>query len=291
MNRFMYVSLAFFFASPLFGTEAFEIEQEDGSKLTFYLDTPKTSPFSITLIIPGSQNETTLRLHESLQTDLTQTGRGVLTLEKVGLNSDKSEFNRRLSLDSRLQDHLELLESLKNGFLPDWDGKLSILGQGDGGRIGARLATLMENIEALILIAAGGAWSPLEETLYSFRSEMVDSGYSPQYIHGFLVQAKQEFAQAKKNPKSDLKAFGYTYKYWESLFKTNLLEDLTQLNCPIYSVNGVADDRVPIESVDAMAKLLHDKLTLLRVEKAGREIIQDPKTYQEAISWMQRKNF
>lgn len=272
----------------LLATDSIEIDKEKGLKIVGYLDKPETHSFSMTLIIPGSQKESTLRTHDSLKGDLLGMGNCVLTLEKQGIRGeqiDDLQFNSFLSFDERIQDHLQMLKNLKT-LLPDWDGKISILGQGDGGRIGAKLATKIEHVTALILIASGGGWPPLEEALYAFRSEMADGGYSPQYIHGFIVGARQEFAAALETPKIDRKAFGYTYKYWASLLKTNLLSDLLLLKCPIYSVNGVKDDRIPIESVEAMAKYLKDRLTLKRQENAGREIIQDGKIYADAISWL-----
>jgi hypothetical protein len=286
MRRIGFYTL--FFALSVFATDKFEFDRGDGSKIIGFVDKPETASFSITLIIPGSQKETVLRTHDSLKSDLGAIQECVLTLEKQGIvgdQIDEKEFSRFLSIDERLNDHLLILKNLKS-LIPDWDGKISILGQGDGGRIGAKLATQIENVEALILIASGGGWPPLEEALYSFRSEMADKGFSPQYIHGFIVGAKQEFLQALETPKAEQKAFGYSYKYWKSLLKTNLLSDLALLKCPIYSVNGVNDDRVPIESVDAMAKQLKDKLTLKRKEKMGREIILDRKIYSEAISWL-----
>lgn len=281
------VCLVLLWFIPLFSTEHLEIKREDESKLIAYLDIPEQVPFSIALFIPGAQKESALQLHEVIKSDLLQIGRAALTIEKRGISPeqiDEQEFIRSLSLDERMADHLLLLKQLK---VSGWNGKIAILGQGDGGRIGASLANKTHPIQALVLIASGGGWPPLEEALYSFRSELADEGYSPQYIHGFLVQAKREFAQALKTPKIEQKAFGFTYKYWKSLLTTNLLQDLALLTCPIYSINGVEDDRVPILSVDAMAKCLKDKLTLVRKEKRGREIIQDPNTYKEAISWLE----
>lgn len=272
----------------LFSAEMAEIERGAGGRIKIYIDKPETSTFPITLLIPGSQKETSLRSHDSLKQEINQIGQCILTLEKQGIHEEKineKEFQQALSFDERLNDHLELLKKLKNGLIPGWNGKLSIIGQGDGGRIGAKLASKADSVAALILIASGGGWPPLEEALYSFRSEMADGGYSPQYIQGFLVQAKQVFTQALKTPKVDEKAFGYNYKYWNSLLKTNLLQDLSLLKCPIYTVNGALDNRIPIESVEALAKQC-EQLTLIKKSEAGREIIQDPEIYKEAIAWL-----
>jgi hypothetical protein len=277
-------------SGSLLATERFELERADGSKLIGYWDAPKQIPFSITLIVPGSQKESSRRIHDSLKDDVTHIGQCALTLEKRGINEDQvdeKEFNRALSLEQRLEDHFLLLKELQKGLISDWDGKISLIGQGDGGRIGAAFAAKSDQVTALVLVASGGGWPPMEEALYSFRSDLIGQGYSPQYIHGFLTQAKQAFAQALKAPKPEHKAFGYTHKYWSSLLKTNLFNDLSSLTCPIYSINGAQDDRVPIESVDAMAKQLKGKITLNRKEDAGREILQDHEIYEEAISWLQ----
>lgn len=261
------------------------MSREDGSLLIGYFDKPDCDSFPITLIIPGSQKETSRRLHDSLKEALLAINQCPVTLEKRGISEDRiyeKEFNRFLTHEDRLEDCLTFLHK---GQISGWDGSMVIMGQGDGGRIGASLATQTPHTKALILIAAGGAWSPQDEALYSFRTEMADEGYTPQYIHGFLTQAKQEFAQALKNPKPEAKAFGYSHRYWASLLKTNLIQDLSKLTCPIYSVNGVKDERVPIESVDCLAKNL--KLTLIRKEDRGREIIQNKQIYDEAISWLE----
>lgn len=280
--------LLFLFTSQLFGTESFEIDREDGTHLIGYYDKPEDTSFPIALIIPGSQKETSRHLYDSLKGNLTSIHQCSLTIEKKGITPEKideKEFIYSLSHQQRLDDHLLLLQHLQKGLIQGWDGRIAIVGQGDGGRIGAAFATQSPNISALILIASGGAWPPLQESLYSFRSEMADDGYSPQYIHSFLTQAKREFAQALKNPKPEHKAFGYTYKYWESLLKTNLYGDLSKLSCPIYSVHGERDDRIPIESVEALAKEL--KITFKRKENAGREISQDLSIYEEAFLWLQ----
>lgn len=275
--------------APLFSTETVLLDREDGSKLSVYIDHPELKNYPITLILPGPQKETSQRVHNSLKEDLLKIGHGVVTLEKRGVSAeavDEKEFNQTLSLDQRLQDYLLLVKNLGK-LLPDWNGKLALIGQGDGGRIGAKLASETQNVAALVLIASGGGWAPMDESLHSFRTEMADQGYSPQYIHGFLVQARQEFNQALKSPKPDFKAFGYTYKYWNSLFNTKLIEDLAKLDCPIYTINGANDDRVPIESVEALVKHLQGKVTLSKKENAGREILLDHEIYEEAISWLE----
>jgi hypothetical protein len=280
----------FFLAiASLLASEPFKITKEDGTSLTYYCDKPKEGPFSIALLIPGSQKETSLKIHNAIKQNLLESGRALVTLEKEGIEGetiDEKKFIQALSHETRLEDHHLLIKEVKKGLLEGWNGTFVIIGQGDGGRIGSSLAAKTEGVTALALIASGGAWSPRDEALFSFRKEMADEGYPPQYIHGFLVQAKQQFEQAKEQPKVEKVAFGYTYKYWESLLKNHLLEDLSALGCPIYSVNGVQDERVPIESVDALQASLEGKLTLKRLEGKGREIARDPKIYKDVISWL-----
>jgi hypothetical protein len=276
-------------SSTLFSLEKFEIQREDGSQAVCYYELPKVSPFSITLIIPSSQKESVVKTFDSIKGDLLAINQCPVVLEKQGIDQDllvdEKAYTESLSLKQRSDDHLLLLSKLKEK-LSKWNGKISLLGQGDGGRIGAHLATKIKDLSALILIASGGLWPAQQELLQSFRRGMANDGYSPQYIQGFLVKARQEFVAAQKSPKVEHKAFGFTYKYWDSLFSMSLIEDLAALSCPIYSINGAKDDRVPVESVEAMAKHLEGKVTFIRKEEMGRELIQDHSVYKEAIFWL-----
>lgn len=280
--------LGIFFVTCGFSTETLTFEREDGSKAVAYVDLPEKDSYSVLFLITGAQKESALQFHEALKAEILEHGFCPITLEKRGITSksvDEKEFNQFLNLRDRLSDHLVFSSKMKS-LLPKWNGKVAILGQGDGGRVGAQFATQLKSIEAIALIAAGGAWTPRDEMLYSFRSEMADDGFSPQYIHGFLVQAKRELDMALERPKADQKAFGYSYKYWEALLQSSLPVDLSKLNCPIFSLNGELDDRVPIQSVELLAKALQDRLTLVLKEKKGREIAQDPSVYREAITWI-----
>ncbi len=265
--------------SSLYCTHSISLSREDGSALAIYIDPPQKEAYPIVFLIPGSQKESALRLHEMIQSDLTAGGFCLVTLEKRGGESDPENS----TLTERLADHVLFYENLKTT-VSQWNGKIGIIGQGDGGRIGAHLGTKIKGLQAIVLISSGGAWTPLDETLYSLRSSLVNSSYTPQYIHGFLVQAKREFAQALESPKSELKAFGYSHKYWHSYLQMDMKKDLAQLNCPVYSIHGELDDWIPIESVHALAHFLSDHFVLIRKEKKGREVSQDPKTYKEATS-------
>jgi hypothetical protein len=273
----------FMAAAALNSTERLEFERGDQSQCEAYYDLPEGNSFPLVLMIPGSQQESSLVTHNALKNDILAKGKAFLSLEKRGVGDEK-EFIAHLSLDERVQDHLLLIKKLQAGAISQWNGKLVILGQGDGGRIGASLAAQIDNVAQLILIGSGGAWPPLQEALHSFRSEMADGGYSPQYIQGFMVQARQQFREALKSPTPERKAFGYSYKYWGSLLKMDLLESLSKLKCPIYTMNGELDERVPIESVEALAKCMD--ITVKRKAKMGREILKDPNTYKEALSWL-----
>ncbi len=275
------------FVYALLASETLKLPRDDGSELMIYCDQPASNSFPILLLIPGSQKETSQRLHEAVKKELLAQGFCPITLEKRGMEEgqiDETAFQLYLPLHERLKDHLLFYKNLKT-LLPGWNGKMAILGQGDGGRLGAHFATFVDRIEGIALIASGGGWAPLDEILHSFRSSMADDGYSPQYIHGFLVQAKQEFDLAVKAPKVDKQAFGYSYKYWESLLKTHLGKDLSALKCPIYSINGALDESVPINSVNMLAKHLEDRMILIE-KKGGREILQDQTVYKEALSWL-----
>ena len=77
-------------------------------------------------------------------------------MEKRGISPEEindKEFKTFLPLHERFADSLFLYKNLKAN-LKDWDGRVAILGQGDGGRIGAHLATKIENIEGIALLGS-----------------------------------------------------------------------------------------------------------------------------------------
>ncbi|HSX26149.1 MAG TPA: alpha/beta hydrolase [Chlamydiales bacterium] len=260
--------------STLFATERFE-----SGPLVGYSDLPKHQVFSIAILLQGAQRESARGLHEALKGEILPLHMGVVTLEK-GKETEPLQ---------RIEDHLLLFSQLKKLF-PGWNGKLALIGQGEGGRVAAALAAKQNDLLALILISAGGGWNPRDELLISFKNEMAASGFSPQYIHSFLVQARAQFENATLKPSSKHDCFGFSYKYWDALMKSDLIGDLSKLNCPIYYMHGDLDDRIPIESVNFLVKAMKEKpnLTVHRYPKAGREIIQDPDTYHKALAWLQR---
>jgi hypothetical protein len=270
----------------LFATEEFKLEES----LVVYHDVPEAKSFGIVFLIPGSQKESTKISHNSLKKELLARNFCPVTLEKRGiLEGDEIEYASKMSIEERVKDHVVVIEKLQKGLIEGWNGKISIIGQGDGGRIGASLARRIDSVAAIILIGSGGAWPVLDETLFCFRAQMVKEGFSPQYIQSFLVQAKQEFEKALQYPKPEHKAFGYNYKYWESLLKNHLMDDLSSLKCPIYYAHGKNDDRVPLQSAESMAKALKTKITFVCKEKMGREISQNYEIYEEALDWLQKR--
>lgn len=275
-------------AANLLSTERFELERGDGSHLVGYVDAPKSKSFALVLFIQGAQEESVQRLHESLKSSFQEIGLGLATLEKRGISRpeeiDRKEYYRSHSLKERRDDCLLFLNRKK---VEGWNGKIILIGQGEGGRIGAELAAARDPVIGLVLIAAGGGWPPAEELLASFRTEMAQSGFSPKYIQSFLVQAREQLANALKKPEHDREAFGFSYKYWESVMKTDLTASLSQTHCPIYYLHGDKDDRIPLESVHALQEKLkeHPQFTVKHYD-AGREITQDPNTYKDIISWI-----
>lgn len=198
-----------------------QLERKDGSFISVYLDRPEKDSFSIAILIPSNQRESSKRIHDSLKKGLLDDNFCAVTLER------KEED---LSLTERIEDHLLFLERIETGLISEWDGNYSVIGQGDGGRIGAKIA---EKASALILIASGGAWPPIQEVLFSFRTQMAGEGFEPNYVRGFLVDARREFKRALEDPSAYRESFGHTHKYWHSLAKMNLVEDLSKVKCPI----------------------------------------------------------
>lgn len=276
----------------LHATERFELERSDGSLLTGFCDAPKEKAFPIAILLQSTQKESARRLYDSLKDLFLEKGWGAAALEKMGIGEgrvDEKEYARGNSPLKRLGDYEQFLAAKK---LPGWNGKIILVGQGEGGKIAAALAARHPGQTlAIALVSAGGGWPASEELLASFRTEMAGNGFSPQYIHSFLVQSREQFEGASMKPSPDYNLFGFSYQYWDGLKQLDLLGDLSKIECPVYYVHGDKDDRIPSESVAFLSENLKDKknFQMQRMANAGREIIQDRTTYSEAAAWIKKQ--
>ncbi len=285
--RFLFLLLSL----SLCAAERLELKRPDGSTLIAYLALPPaTKECPLLVVVQGAQSESVRLLVDKLKENATW---GILAIEKRGVSEtiDAEEFARHHCLEERFQDHQLLLRKLKEGFIPSWNKKWALLGQGEGGKIGAALAARAPDLSALILLAPGGGWDPSKELLQSFRKELISESFTPHYIHSFLGQAKQLLESAQEDPAWDKECFGFTHLYWASLLKADLAQDLMTAQCPIYYVHGDLDDRIPLSSVEALVQKLKTKpqFTCQRKEGMGREVIRDPQIYQEAFDWLKGK--
>ncbi len=275
----------FLLIANLAATERIDLARDEKSHLIGYYDVPEKENFPVVILLQGAQEESVRRLHDSLKDLFLPSGLGVASLQKQGIG--EKSYRKYNKIQNRIDDHALFLS--KKESIPGWNGKFFLIGQGEGGRVAASVAKSQDHLLGIILIASGGAWTPQAEALASFRNEMVKNGFHPQYIHSFLVQSKTQFENAMKHPSDEMDLFGFSYQYWESLMKVNLLENLSQLDSPIYYIHGDLDDRIPLESANALIENLKEKKNFISKRYPyGREIIQNRSVYEDLVQFLQK---
>lgn len=281
-------------AAALMATERFDVQRPDGSRLVAYIDMPDQESFPIAIVLQGSQATSVLPQHEELREPLLSRGFAIATLEKKGIAGPgeihQKEYDESNSLDQRIDDHLLLISKLRKR--AGWNHKLAIIGLSEGGEVGGAVAARTPETMAVLLFCSGGGWPRMEELLWSFRKQLVGEKCSAHSIQAALVQSKDEFYKALENPSPTLRALGFSYKYWSATLRHHLMDDLSKLHCPIYYVQGVQDNRIPVASADYLVKALKDKPDLVyrRIEHLGHDPRQDPQVFDDALSWLEQRS-
>lgn len=260
-----------------FWGETFSWDRGDEGKVLGYFDRPEKGSYPVLFLLQGSQKETVLRLHNELKEDLLKIGVALLS------------FEAQDSFEGRIEAAREFLKR-GGGSWPGFNGGWILLGQSDGGRIAAAVASYAPRLLGMILISPGGGWKPEEELLYQLSQELVSQNALPRYARSFLSHAKEQIVEIKNYPKAELQSFGFSHSYWASLFRIDLLSLLHTIDCPLYYVHPEGNDRVPLPSVKALEKSLlgKEKISFHILEGEGREAIRTKKIYLDSFNWMKK---
>lgn len=267
---------------------AYEVEKiqttrPDGSPLNAYYTPPleKDQKFPLCIIIHGSQCESILNWHHDF-VDLTiGYGAGLITLEKQGIFGpdliDYFEFNQTNCLDHRLDDHLFVVDLLRNGLIPNWNGKFIIIGGSEGARIAAALASQTPEVAATCLYTAGGGMTTPEEIKLVVSRYLRDREFvSEQEIVEYIQSLDEQFLVMYADPDPEKIFLTYTHKWWVSHLRRHSVLDMLRIKSPIFYAHGTDDEVIPIESADRVAEIFKEEgrtnFTFHRVDGCGHDM-------------------
>ena len=280
---FVQVFVLFFVSFSLSYTAKFNFPREDGSNVIGYFNAPEgLEQYPIAIVCQSSDKRSILRLQREFAPALNSLGIALASIEKRGIYApgdiDNAEYNENCCYEGRLNDHLELVESIENGLFPGWDGRFVLVGGcSEGGLIASAIAANTPATEAVVLCGTGGGLSYRDEMLKMSRwSWTSNSGWG--CIRKLIVlltigDFEDRLDLACESPTTTEFLFENTHKWWASYLKKHGLDDILKIKCPVFYIHGVADDMVPIESADIVAKkfkeLGRDDFSYLRLEGCG----------------------
>ena len=294
MNTF----LAFFLCATLAcqGAERFHLLRPDDSILTGYFDPPKKEgPYALALAIQGSPCESVWGLHQQFVERINGLGVGLITLEKQGVYGydciDETEYNKTNCRPHRINDYLWFIQKLTQGFIPDWNGELILLGGSEGGAIAATLAHQIPQVIAAVIFSSGGGIPCIEEIKIAAHRFTEREGYSKKNASAFLDFLDKKFSEIRRDPAHDKKFLVYTYKWWASHLDMHNLDDFLRIECPIYYFHDEEDELVPIESADATSEMFEingkQNLTYRRLCGYGHDVRETREDLiDDAVSWL-----
>lgn len=231
-----------------------------------YYETKKPAPLIV--FLDGSTPESVYENHQKLALKFKEKGFAFVSLEKEGVTKDtfdESIHNKYDCLENRLSDYLLLFKELEKPTVLQKPSHIILMGASEGGKLASKLACLKKDrVDAVMLLASGGGLSFEEEMTAQIENLMNDTNTLQKT--GYKIrkafkpkEIQKQFEKIKKNPDS-LKTYATkTYKWWASYFNYEPLNDLLDLDIPIYLLHGAKDRLVPVKSADLVVDAFKKK--------------------------------
>ena len=270
MIRLAVAVLAVMVAAPTFAHAGMRFEDRtvaaiDERKIRFYIDRPEGGPrMPLLLVVDGSGCVGQLRTSSWHSYDPARYPRhryARLMVEKPGVEPQaddvavecSEEFKRHYDIDTRVTDHLRVLQHL-TATATWWNGELLVWGWSDGGDIAARLVTYRPQTTRAVLGAMGGGLT-MEEHFELFWACPASGFETDTDRETCLADLRGDFARIHDNPtwKETWSGHDNTNKVWATRLRARLSAPLADNRVPLLIVHGALDtDSTPVESARAL---------------------------------------
>ena len=163
------------------------------------------------------------------------------------------DFRRYYDIDSRVTDHLRVLQHLA-ATADWWNGELLVWGWSDGGDIAARLVAYRPQTTRAVLGAMGGGLT-MEEHFERFWACPEGRFETDAERERCLADLRGDFARIHDNPTWQETWSGHdnTNKVWATRLRARLSAPLADNRVPLLIVHGELDaDSTPVESARAL---------------------------------------
>lgn len=277
-------------------TQKLHLTRQNGTLLTAYFDAPPhAETFPIVFFILGSQCESVAEWHEMLKPKGHLYDVGFVTLEKHGVYSideiNMAEYNLTNSRDYRIHDHLHFIKQLREGLIQGWNGQLVVCGGSEGGMIAAALAARCPEVVATIILSSGGGFSTAEEMTYALRGHLADQCDTKEELDHYDQLLQLKMVEMMQDPSPYKEFLGYTFKWWSCHLRYQTIDDLLQIECPLFYAHGTEDEVIPIQSADRAYEILLESgktnMVYRRIEGCNHQAhLTHMHVFDEAFQWL-----
>lgn len=280
------------------------------SDIVFYLSKPHIKSFPIAVLCGGSTQEddiiSIIHFHRYFLQEFLDLGVAVLTVEQQGVDGNSvnsCEFMEHYTRSNRLYDHCAVIEHLKSNPPCGWNGKLIFLGVSEGGALVTRLTTKYSDITLATINWCGAGDFSWDVELWQFMQDFKTKApwyfkilaslpkWMPFSIDMSWASSIDVFKKAMqetiKNPTSQLKLAGMTYKYHADTLTTYPPIEYENIKTPFLLVVGEQD--CIVASADAFvqkARLANVPITYLKILGMDHYIRKNQKALDDSFEWL-----
>ncbi|MBA3239485.1 MAG: hypothetical protein H0T62_14240 [Parachlamydiaceae bacterium] len=285
----------------------FTIEREENAlPIVYYFSPPDTAQdYPILLLCEGSSSkgdvDSVYFIREYFAERIQSFQAGYLTVEKWGVDGnqiDEKEFWGHYTRSQRLEDHLKVIEHLKEHPPTGWNGKFIFIGVSEGGPLVTDLSTMYSNTIATINWVGAGDWGWADELWQFFESWKQRSFWIRLYdsiprcfpFSWDIPPTRQEFdalvEHIIRNPTPNESMGGMTYLYHADAFLKSPI-DYSKIRSPFLVVKGTADsdiasyDQFVHKAIEAGAPI-----TYFRIEGMDHWLRKRPDVIDQSFDWL-----
>jgi len=281
--------------------------------IIYYMSKPSNPSFPIAILCGGSSLEdditSIIHFHRYLLKEFLDLGVGVITLEQQGVDGNQinvREFVEHYTRSNRLSDHRSVIEHLKKYPPKGWNGKLIFLGVSEGGPLVTTLTTDYPEMTLATINWSGAGDFSWRDELWYFIQDMIQNtpwtiklraklpSWIPYSLDLYFPKSRQDHDNAMeetiKNPSSDLKLAGMTYKYHADALNIYPKPEYGKIKTPYLVVAGTQDSI--IDSSDAFvrkAKEVGAPVTYMRISDMDHYVRKKEDVIKDSFDWLKKQ--
>ena len=248
--------------SPIITTNPLTLEREDGSLITYYLETVKGKKHSKSLFVLFQGSDYNSVRHSSginkIKTVLPNAD--ILTIEKYGItdtlpysldyrDSISQEYLDFDNINQRAADANTVITSLIKSFNYE---KVFVLGGSEGADVAYLLASKCSYVNATITIGGGGRFF-IDNVIHSV---MCADELSEEEKEASINEMKQFSQYILSQENIELSVSEHGFLWWKIMFSSDLQDVISSISTPLLILQGGKDDSASPEKATEMVQAL-----------------------------------